>query len=138
MTTEIQLSRKLASQLLHLAQISPAAEICGLVSSKNNVPVQCYPIENITEQPQNRFLLEPKQQIAAMKQMRENDEELFAIYHSHPNAPACPSTLDLEAATYPKALHFIISLNTKGILELRAFRITAQSATEIRTSLSLT
>ncbi len=138
MITEIQLSRKLTSQLLHLAQISPDAEICGLVSRKNNVPVQCYPIENIAEQPQNRFTLDPKQQIAAMKQMRENGEELFAIYHSHPTAPACPSTLDLEAATYPEALHFIISLNTKGILELRAFHIANQRATEVRVTLSLT
>lgn len=138
MTTEIQLSRKLTSQLLHLAQISPDAEICGLVSSKNNVPVQCYPIENVAEQPQDHFSLDAKQQIAAMKHMRENGEELFAIYHSHPNAPACPSTLDLEAATYPDALHFIISLNTKGILELRAFRIVNKSATEIRMTLSLT
>lgn len=138
MTSEIQLSRKLTSQLLHLAQISPDAEICGLVSSKNNIPTQCYPIENIAEQPKNRFTLDPKQQIAAMKHMRENGEDLFAIYHSHPSAPACPSTLDLAEATYPEALHFIISLNTKGILELRAFRIEAQSATEIRTTLSLT
>lgn len=138
MTIEIQLSRKLTSQLLHLAQISPDAEICGLVSSKNNVPVQCYPIENVAEQPQDHFTLDSKQQIAAMKQMRENDEELFAIYHSHPTAPACPSTLDLEAATYPEALHFIISLNTKGILELRAFRIANRNATEVRVTLSLT
>ncbi|MDD5228890.1 MAG: M67 family metallopeptidase [Methylococcales bacterium] len=138
MTTEIQLSRKLTSQLLHLAQISPDAEVCGLVSAKNNVPIQCYPIENVAEQPQTHFTLNPKQQITAMKQMRENGEELFAIYHSHPSAPACPSTLDLESATYPDALHFIISLNTKGILELRAFHITNQSATEVRIVLSHT
>jgi proteasome lid subunit RPN8/RPN11 len=138
MITEIKLSRKLTSQLLHLAQISPDAEICGLVSSKNDVPIQCYPIENVAEHPQNQFLLDSKQQISAMKKMRENGEELFAIYHSHPTAPACPSTLDLESVTYPEALHFIISLNTKGILELRAFHISAKNATEIRTTLSLT
>jgi proteasome lid subunit RPN8/RPN11 len=109
------------------------------VSSKNDVPVQCYPIENVAAQPHNRFTLDPKQHIAAMKKMRENGEALFAIYHSHPSAPACPSTLDLEAATHhPEALHFIISLNTKGILELRAFRIVNQNATEIRIVLSLT
>ncbi len=135
MTTEIKLSRQLTSQLLHLAQISPDAEICGLVSSKNNVPVRCYPIDNIAQQPQNNFLLDPKQHIAAMKKMRENGEELFAIYHSHPSAPACPSTLDLKNATYFDSLHFIISLSTKGILELRAFNIENQNATEVRLAL---
>ncbi len=135
MTTEIQLPRKLTSQLLHFAQISPDAEICGLVSSKNGVPVHCYPIDNVAEQSHNRFLLDSKQQIATMKQMREQGEELFAIYHSHPNASASPSPLDLESATYANALYLIISLNTKGILELRAFHIENQSATEVRVSL---
>lgn len=135
MITEIQLSRELTTQLLHLAQISPDAEICGLVSSQNNVPVRCYPIENIAEQPHTRFLLDPKQQITAMKQMRERGEELFAIYHSHPSAPACPSAIDLQEATYPEALMFIISLNTKGILELRAFQVANQNATEVRITL---
>ena len=135
MTTEIQLPRKLASQLLHFAQISPDAEICGLVSSKNGVPAQCYPIENVAKQAHNRFLLDSKQHIAAMKHMREQGEELFAIYHSHPNAPALPSALDLESATYENALYLIISLNTKGILELRAFHIENQSATEVRVTL---
>lgn len=135
MTTEIQLPRQLTSQLLHLAQISPDAEICGLVSSKNNVPLRCYPVDNIAEQPANRFLLDPKQQIATLKHLRENGEELFAIYHSHPTAPACPSELDLQEAAYSEALHFIISLNTKGILELRAFRIENHRATEVKITL---
>ncbi len=135
MKTDIKLSRKLASALLHFAQISPDIEICGLVSSKNNVPFRCYPIENRAIESKNRFLLDSKQQISALKKIRENDEELFAIYHSHPNAPACPSALDLEMATYENALHLIISLNTKGILELRAFKIENQNATEISITL---
>jgi len=135
MTTEIQLSRKLVSELLHFAQQSPNAEICGLVSSKNNIPLSCYPIENVSEESQNRFLLDPKQQILALKKMRENGEELFAIYHSHPTAAAFPSTLDLEMVNYENTLYFIISLNVKGILELRAFRIENKNATEIRITL---
>ena len=67
--------------------------------------------------------------------MRKNGEELFAIYHSHPTAPAYPSVLDLEMATPENVLHFIVSLNIKGILELRAFKIINQHATEIRITL---
>ena len=55
--------------------------------------------------------------------MREQQEELFAIYHSHPTAPAEPSATDLEMANYPDALYLIISLNTKGVLEMRGFRL---------------
>jgi len=128
---DIQIPRKITNQLLHLAQISPDIEVCGLIGSKNGLPTHCYPIKNKAEQPQQRFLLDAGQQISAMTKMRERGEELFAIYHSHPTAPAQPSTHDLEQAAYPEALYLIISLNTKGILEMRGFKIHQKIAVEI-------
>lgn len=128
---EIQIPRKLTNQLLHLAQCSPDLEICGLVGSINGIPCSCYPIDNIAEQPQQRFLLDAKQQIAAMVAMRNQGEEFFAIYHSHPKTSAEPSSDDLEAAAYPDALYLIISLNTKGVLEMRGFKITQKKAAEV-------
>lgn len=68
--------------------------------------------------------------------MRNQGEELFAIYHSHPTAPAQPSSADLELAAYPDAVYLIISLNTKGILELRGFRIEHKIAREVAMALS--
>lgn len=133
---EIQIPRKLANQLLHLAQLSPDVEICGLISGKNSEPGRCYEIENVAEQPEQQFLLNASQQIAAMADMRERGEELFAIYHSHPTAPAIPSSTDLKLAAYPDALYLIISLNTKGILEMRCFTINQQTAQEIPLILS--
>jgi proteasome lid subunit RPN8/RPN11 len=134
MTAHITLSRELTSQLLHLAQISPDAEICGIVSHKNKIPVHCYPIKNIAPSQATQFLFDPTEHIAATKTLREH-EEIFAIYHSHPSAPAYPSSLDLDNLAYIDALHFIISLNTKGILELRAFDIKNKQATELRITL---
>lgn len=134
--TDLHIPRKLANQVLHLAQCSPDAEICGLISAKNGVPYRCYAIDNVASEPSQQFLLDAKQQIAAMATMREQSEELFAIYHSHPTAPALPSHTDLQLAAYPDALYFIISLNTKGILEMRAFCIQQQIASEITLVLS--
>jgi len=130
-TSEIRLPRKLTNRLLHLAQISPDSEICGLIGANSDgQPVTCYPIANSADTPQNRFLLDAGQQIAAMKQMRDRHESLFAIYHSHPHTPALPSATDVEQAAYPEALHLIISLNTKGVLELRGFEIRDQQISE--------
>lgn len=127
---EYQIPRKLTNQLLHLAQLSPDTEVCGLIANKNGIPTTCYPITNVAKQPEQRFLLDAKEQIAAMAAMREQGEELFAIYHSHPKAPAEPSSYDLEAATYAQALYLIISLNIKGVLEIRGFKISQQKAEE--------
>lgn len=131
MPAEIQISRKLTNQLLHLAQLSPSLEICGLIGIQDDSSLHCYPINNVAEHPQQQFLLDASQQIAAMSKMRASNQELFAIYHSHPTAPALPSSEDLALSAYPSALYLIISLNTKGILEMRGFRINQDSAQEI-------
>jgi len=128
---EIKIPRKITNQLLHLAQISPTTEVCGLIGSQQGKPRSCYPIDNIAEQPQQQFLLDPKQQIAAMTKMRDRNEDFLAIYHSHPTSPAEPSQIDIDMVSYPDALTFIISLNTKGVLELRGFKLGNNSAKEI-------
>jgi len=132
----IQIPRKITNQLLHLAQISPDTEVCGLIGSKNGIANHCYPVKNVAEHPEQRFLLDAAEQIAAMSAMREQGEELFAIYHSHPSAPASPSATDLEQTAYPEALYLIISLNTKGVLEMRGFRIENKKAEEVPLSLN--
>jgi [CysO sulfur-carrier protein]-S-L-cysteine hydrolase len=128
---EIQIPRKITNQLLHQAQITPEHEVCGLIGSKNGLPTHCYPINNVANDPEKSFLLDEHQQISAMAKMRELGEDLFAIYHSHPTAPAQPSRYDLELSAYPEVLYLIISLNTKGILEMRGFRIYQKTAMEI-------
>ncbi|WP_020484780.1 M67 family metallopeptidase [Methylomonas sp. MK1] len=134
--SEISLPRKLTNQLLHLAQLSPDTEICGLIGADNaGLPVSCYPVANCAATPENRFLLDASQQIEAMRQIREKGETLFAIYHSHPHTPAQPSPTDIQEASYPDALHLIISLNTKGVLEMRGFKIAGQSVEELGLSL---
>jgi len=131
MTDAPLIPRKIANQLLHLAQLSPEAEICGLIGGQHGLPQSCYPVGNIAHDPAQQFLLDAEEQIAAMKTMRERGETLFAIYHSHPNAPATPSASDLQHAAYPDALYLIISLNTKGLLEMRGFKINPQGSEEI-------
>jgi len=120
---EIRIPRPLVNRLLHYAQTSPDLEVCGLVGAKNGVPGNCYPVKNAAATPDRRFQMDPSEQIEAMRKMRERGEELFAIFHSHPAAPAEPSAADLEQAAYPDALYIVISLNTKGVLEMRGFRI---------------
>jgi proteasome lid subunit RPN8/RPN11 len=120
---ETILPRTLINELLTHAQHSPEEEVCGLIASRHGVPSRVYPVANIASERNHLFAMEPKAQIDAMRHMREAGEELYAIYHSHPHAPAEPSLRDLEEAAYPEALYLIISLNTKGVLEMRGFRL---------------
>lgn len=136
MPEQIAISRKITNQLLHLAQQSPTQEICGLLGGQQGIARSCYPIRNCAETPQQRFLLDAAEQIAAMTRMRECGESLFAIYHSHPNAAAYPSVHDCQLVGYADVLHLIISLNTQGILEMRGFKINDNLAQEVHLELS--
>jgi len=123
MKEEVIFPRPLVNQILNQAQKSPDVEVCGLVGARESQPSSYYRVDNIADSPRKRFLMKPEEQIEAMRKMRSKGEELFAIYHSHPSSPPKPSAIDLDQANYPGILHIIISLNTKGVLEMRGFRI---------------
>jgi [CysO sulfur-carrier protein]-S-L-cysteine hydrolase len=122
MTEQIKLPRFLVNQLLAHAQRHSGYEVCGLIGARAGAPVACYPVTNIAEHPERLYAMDPTQQIDALRKMRERNQELYAIYHSHPRSPAVPSATDLAQASYPGILYLIISLETKGTLQMRGFR----------------
>ncbi|UCB56239.1 MAG: M67 family metallopeptidase [Thiotrichales bacterium] len=123
MNSELVLPRKLVNQILTHAQQHEHTESCGLISASAGTPAHYYAVKNIASDPATHFEMEPKQQIAAMKHMREHEEDLLAIVHSHPSSPPVPSLTDLKQSAYPDAYYIIVSLNTKGVLEMRGYKI---------------
>jgi proteasome lid subunit RPN8/RPN11 len=123
----IAIPRPLVNQILHHAQSLPEQEVCGLIGAHKQKPVSCYPIQNIADNPSNHYEMQASEQLEAMRTMQHANEQLFAIYHSHPHTQALPSPTDLELANYPEVLYLIISLNTKGVLEMRGFRLLADN-----------
>ncbi len=128
---EIVLPRQLVNQILHQAQASPEVEVCGLIAARDGRPARAIPIANVSPHPQRLFAMDPARQIAAQRRMREQGETLFGIYHSHPHSPAEPSVTDLREAGYPEALYLIVSLNTRGVLEMRGFRLHGDAAVPV-------
>jgi proteasome lid subunit RPN8/RPN11 len=120
-TSTLYLPRTLVNKLLAHAQKNPDIEVCGLIANDTSNHKDYYPVENISEHPDSRFLMDASQQIKAMKQMREQQQELFAIVHSHPTTNATPSPPDIQENDYKNVFYIIISLNTKGVLEMRAY-----------------
>ena len=123
MNAELVLPRTLVNQILTHAQQHELTESCGLISASVGKPAHYYAVKNIAADPSTHFEMEPKQQIDAMKHMREHGEELFAIVHSHPQSPPVPSATDMQEAGYPEAYYIIVSLSTRGVLEMRGYKI---------------
>lgn len=125
------LPRPLVNKILAHAQQHPDIEVCGLIGNDSKNNKNYYRIDNISKNLGCRFEMDAPQQIKAMKNMREKQQALFAIVHSHPTTNAQPSTLDIEESSYKEAYYIIISLNTKGVLEMRAFAQQKESMREI-------
>ncbi len=132
---ETTLPRHLVNAILDHVRQTPGKEACGLIAAREGRPCRCYPIRNIAVDATRRFEMDPREQIAAFKTMRTAGETLFAIYHSHPAGPACPSPTDIAAAAYPEAIHLIVSLDTAGVLEMRGYRIRDGQVEEVSLTL---
>lgn len=117
------LPRPIVNQILHQAQQAGDEEICGLIAGNAKDFTRCHPVANVAGDKHRLFEMDPRQLIDALRTMREHGEELKAIYHSHPDAPAQPSLADIRQHEYPDVLYLIVSLATRGVLDLRGFRI---------------
>jgi len=130
-TQTLELPRPLVNKILAHAQQNDSMEICGLIGNSTTGEKNYYAINNIAEDPGCRFLMDAPQQINAMKKMRDKQQQLFAIVHSHPSASAEPSQLDIQENGYKDVFYIIISLNTKGVLEMRAYTQTGETMQEV-------
>jgi proteasome lid subunit RPN8/RPN11 len=107
----------------------PHAEICGLLARQNSGDYSHYPVNNCASNPAERYEMEPRELITAMRHMRERAEVLFAIYHSHPFSQPIASRIDIDEAQYPDALYLIASPHAEP--PLRAFQIRDKTAQEM-------
>jgi proteasome lid subunit RPN8/RPN11 len=105
-------------------------ESCGLVAGTESIATRFIPVTNRLASP-TEFDMEPAELIAALRTLRENQESLLAICHSHPRGPAMLSPRDIERANYPRAAHLVISLASAENPVVRGFRIIDGAAVEI-------
>ncbi len=135
MNTKLVLPRPLVNQMLAHAQQNPQREICGLIAIDDRQGMRYVRIDNRATDSTHRYQMDDKQLVDNMRQFRLNHETLYAIVHSHPASEAQPSILDIEQANYPDVYYLIISLNTRGVLEMRAYKINHGSVTEVEVNI---
>ncbi|HKQ99949.1 MAG TPA: M67 family metallopeptidase, partial [Pyrinomonadaceae bacterium] len=104
------LSEHLEEMFAHARAESPA-ECCGLVGGVGLKARAVYRLRNAARDPLFGYEAAPEELFAAQRMMRERDEELLGIYHSHPRSTEpVPSETDVRLAYYPSAIYFIIGL----------------------------
>ncbi|GFO64145.1 M67 family metallopeptidase [Geomonas paludis] len=120
----LEIPREILDAVIEQAQQGFPLEVCGLMGGAGNRVASRYPMTN-TDASNEHFMMDPKEQFAAVKAMRAADEEMLVIYHSHPESPARPSQEDIRLALTPNVCHLIVSLENREEPVAKAFRIAA-------------
>jgi proteasome lid subunit RPN8/RPN11 len=84
-------------------------ECCGLLVGVPGRVVLARRAANLSADP-NRFLIDPKDHIKALREGRVNGTEVVGFYHSHPHSAPVPSATDIAEAWYPDHLYAIVGL----------------------------
>lgn len=130
MITQIIIPKEIQDKIIADCRKNYPKEACGILAGKENKTQAIYPLVNISDKPELCYLIDPKEQLKVFKGLRVQELDLLAIYHSHTESPAYPSSKDLELAFYPESFYVIVSLADKVKPQIRAFKIAGNNITE--------
>lgn len=116
--------------LAHARECVPE-EACGLIAgvieNGDKIIKKVYVLTNI-DHSNEHFSLDPKEQLAAVKDMRANGYAPLGNWHSHPESPSRPSDEDKRLAYDSKASYMILSLMDDVNPVLNSFHIEGTDA----------
>ncbi len=111
--------------LAHCEQGLPN-EACGLLAGTVEGDVKTvtkvYLLTNI-DASNEHFSMDPKEQLAALKDARANGVNIIGNFHSHPESPSRPSEEDKRLAYDSSIEYLILSLQERENPVLKAFGI---------------
>ena len=121
----IRLSYECYDEMVRYAKSELPNEACGLLAGKQDADgkeaLKVYYLTN-TDHATDHFTIDPKEQLAAVKDMRANGYVQLGNWHSHPESPSRPSEEDKKLAYDPKASYMILSLMAENPV-LNSFHI---------------
>ncbi len=128
---KIRLKKSDFEKLLSHAEKELPDEACGLVAGRitgnEKLVGEVYLLTN-TDHSNEHFSLDPKEQLAAVKDMRAKGLAPLGNWHSHPESPSRPSEEDKRLAYDSSASYLILSLMDKSAPVLNSFHIEGSDA----------
>ena len=118
----LSLSKEKTKELVEHSERESPNEACGILAGNDGKVEKVYQMTNTDKSPKT-FIMDPKEQLKVMKEIRDLGMKMVGIYHSHIETEAYPSAHDVELAFYPEASYIIISIKDKDNPTVRSFRI---------------
>lgn len=127
----IKISKSDYLKILAHAESCLPEEACGLIAGEITdsckIIKKVYLLTNI-DHSNEHFSLDPKEQLAAIKDMRAEGLTPLGNWHSHPESPSRPSEEDKRLAYDSSASYLILSLMYRNNPVLNSFRISGDIA----------
>ncbi|MBQ1388506.1 MAG: M67 family metallopeptidase [Clostridia bacterium] len=127
----IKLSKNDYQRIVHHAIAELPNEACGLIAGikdgSDKMIKKVYLLTN-TDHSNEHFSLDPREQLAAVKDMRANGLIPLGNWHSHPETPSRPSEEDKRLAYDKTASYMILSLMDSSDPVLNSFHIEGDTA----------
>lgn len=117
-------------QMLEHSNAQLPFEACGILAGSRGRVEKFYPMTNADRSPAH-FMMEPREQFAAAKDIRLRGLEMLAIYHSHPDSPAGLSAEDIRLALTPDVTYLVLSLGTPDSPVLKGFKLRDSRVIEV-------
>ena len=103
-------------------------EACGILAGQDGVVAQVYPMTNVEDSPIG-YAMDPKEQLQIEKQMRQRQQRMAGIYHSHTASEAYPSSVDVRLAISPDVSYVLVSLKDPNQPDFKSYRIDGTTIT---------
>lgn len=126
---KIIIKKDIYDKVINLCLNDPSKESCGILVGEDKIIDKIYPLTNISDNPHFCYLIDPKEQLKVFKELRRENLQMLAIFHSHIDSAAYPSKRDVELAFYPESSYLIISLSD-NTPTARSFKISDGSISE--------
>ena len=123
----IEISDEFVLEMVEHSRLENPNECCGILAGTEGKVTKLYRIQNSTPSPY-RYVMDPNEQLKAMKDADERSLDLMAFYHSHTHSPAYPSDTDIRMATESGWVDFcyvLVSLEDSSKPDVRFFDISA-------------
>lgn len=107
-------------------------ECCGFLLGTDSEGRRIYralAVQNVNQgSRKSRFNIDPMEVVRADEEARRSNLNLIGIYHSHPDAPAQPSQVDLENA-WPSYTYLVVSKQNGSPKDVAAWLLSQERST---------
>lgn len=112
---KIIIPQSLYDQMIEHGRVTLPYEACGMFSGNNQKIKSFWPLENESKS-DRRFFVSKKVVEETIQKVKELDQQIVAIYHTHPSTAPIPSIYDIKHHVDHDVKMVIISYKTKSAI----------------------